>query len=331
MTGNDVILDVSGRWPGGCFIEGTESSLRPMPPHHPADSRFVAAFLASAIALVLAAWLAVSTGRAYVAAERSIDELLRNDRVLSNLSSTIDAAQRDPSRDATTQRVAESLARVRTARDAARRQLNAVEQAAALLAVLAIVLYCFACAALGASLHERRRLAARLREENQHDALTGLPNRRFFAEWLSYAIAHARRERAHVGVLFVDIGGCEAVAELHGQAAADALLVEIARRFRAASREGDVFARLGATEFALATPNADDGRQLASIAQRLRDTLDDPAQPPLADTPIGTSIGIAFFPEDADDSAGIIAAANAAMYAARRAGRNHVAFNALAA
>ena len=223
------------------------------------------------------------------------------------------------------------LARVRGARDAARRELDAVERATAFLAALAIMLYCFAYAALRASLRERRRLAARLQDENQHDALTGLPNRRFFAEWLSYAIAHARRSRAHVGVLFVDISGCAAVAELHGGAAVEALLVEIARRFRAASPEGDVFARLGATDFALATPNAEDGRQLATIAQRLRDTLNDPAQPPLADTPIGTSIGIAFFPEDADDSAGIIAAANAAMYAARRAGRDHVAFNALAA
>ena len=69
----------------------------------------------------------------------------------------------------------------------------------------------------------------------------------------------------------------------------------------------------------------------ALLAQRLRDQLNEGSQPPLADTPIGASIGIAFFPEDANDSAGIMAAANAAMYAARRAGKNHVAFNALAA
>ena len=89
-----------------------------------------------------------------------------------------------------------------------------------------------------------------------------------------------------------------------------------------------MFARVGASEFALATPNAwedrAEGRQLAAIAQRLRDALNDPALPPLADSPIGASIGIAFLP-------GVMAAANAAMYAARRAGRNHVAFNALAA
>ena len=93
----------------------------------------------------------------------------------------------------------------------------------------------------------------------------------------------------------------------------------------------NLFARLGPTEFALATPNARDGRQLALLAQRLRDQLNETSQPPLTDTPIGASIGIAFFPEDANDSAGMMAAANAAMYAARRAGRNHVAFNALAA
>jgi diguanylate cyclase (GGDEF)-like protein len=104
-----------------------------------------------------------------------------------------------------------------------------------------------------------------------HDPCTGLPNRRFFAEWLSYAIAHARRERGHVGVLFIAISGTTTVSELHGREATDALLIEIARRFRAASREGDLFARLGTTEFALATPNARDGRQLALLAQRLRD------------------------------------------------------------
>ena len=58
------------------------------------------------------------------------------------------------------------------------------------------------------------------------------------------------------------------VSELHGRETTDALLIEIARRFRAASREGDLFARLGATEFALATPNARDGRQLAAVDVR---------------------------------------------------------------
>jgi diguanylate cyclase (GGDEF)-like protein len=291
----------------------------------------VAAFLASAAILGIAAWFVISSARAYIAADQRVDERLQADAVLSRLSSTIDAAPRDIDHAALTKDVRGWLAAAAAERDEARRKLEVVERAAALLGALAIGVYCFAYSALLRALRERKQLAQRLQTELNHDPLTGLPNQRFFGDWLSFAIAHARREGVHVGVLFIDISGYAAVAKLHGGPAAEALLVEIARRFRAASREGDVFARLCATEFALATPNARGTRELAQLAQRLRDALNDPVQLPLADTPIGTSIGIAFFPEDADDSAGVMAAANAAMYAARRAGRDHVAFNALAA
>ncbi len=294
------------------------------------ELRLIAAFIAGAAALIFAATFVLSSGRAYIEAEQRIDGLLASD-VLSHLSTTIAAAEGDVERHAVTRRVAKLANDVRAAHTAARIELEATERAATILCALAIAGFCLAYPASLRALRRQRRLTEQLLEESNHDALTGLPNRRFFAEWLTYAIAHARRERAHVGVLFIDINGCSAVREFHGEAAADRLLIEIARRFRSASREGDLFARLGPTEFALATPNARDSRQLALLAQRLRDQLNESAQPPLADTPIGASIGIAFFPEDANDSAGIMAAANAAMYAARRAGRNHVAFNALAA
>jgi diguanylate cyclase (GGDEF)-like protein len=294
------------------------------------ESRLIAAFVAGAAALIIAASLAMSSGRAYVDAEYRIEALLAPD-VLSELSTTIVAAEGDAARATLTRQVADHVAQLRAARDAAHRHLDATERATALLGALAIAFFCVTNALSLRTLRGQHRLLRQFNEETNHDRLTGLPNRRFFAEWLSYAIAHARRERGHVGVLFIDINGCAAVREFHGEPAADALLIEIARRFRAASREGDLFARLGPTEFALATPNARDTRQLALLAQRLRDQLNESALPPLADTPIGASIGIAFFPEDANDSAGIMAAANAAMYAARRAGKNHLAFNALAA
>ena len=292
------------------------------------DSRLIAAFLAAAAALILCAWLVISNGRAFVSAEARIERLAQTADVLSELSSTVG----NPARNVDHNRQRAELAReVQAERAIARQHLESVERAGAMLGFMAIGFFCFAYAALLRASRRRRRLEEQLRNASNHDSLTGLPNRRFFAEWLSYAIAHAQRERAHVGVLFIDINGCAAVSELHGEPATAALIVEIARRFRAASREGDLFARLGPTQFALATPNARDGRQLGLLAQRLRDQLNEAAQPPLADTPIGASIGIAFFPEDAHDSAGIMAAANAAMYAARRAGKNHVAFNALAA
>ena len=199
-----------------------------------------------------------------------------------------------------------------------------------LLGVLVIMLLSGTFTVLIADLRERRRLHERLKQSANHDGLTGLPNRRFFGEWLAYAIAHARREVRHVGLLFMDVDGLKTVDELHGREVADALLIEIARRFRETAREGDVLARIGANEFALAVPDVGDPREIAPLAQRLRDALTDPARPPLADTPIGASVGVAFYPDAADDPAGVMAAADAAMYAAKGAGNNRVAFKPLA-
>jgi diguanylate cyclase (GGDEF)-like protein len=292
-----------------------------------AEARLVFAFAANVLALAVVAWLVASSTAAWITHDDALRGELARERVLSRLSTTTGDATRPelPSRvDALPAPIARAHALVR-------RDAEGLRSLAAAFAALVVVLVALAVAIWRRMASERQRLESELASECTHDALTALPNARFFSEWLAFAIANARREDVHVGVLFIDIGGCAAVAEHHGGPAAEALLVEIARRFRASAREGDVFARLGAGEFALATSNASDARELAMAAQRLRDVLNDPAQPPLADTPIGVSIGIAFFPEDADDSAGVMAAANAAMYAARRAGRNHVAFNALAA
>ena len=294
----------------------------------PPDIRSTTLFVLAVVALAVVAAVTISGGRAYIESVHHIEALALPD-VHGDVSSTIDVAQTANSLAAL--RLRARVATVNAEREKARLELEAVERAAVLLGSLAVVV----SAGVYALLLCGRRTERRLREEiaglSTHDTMTGLPNKRFFTEWLSYAIAHARRERAHVGVLFIDISGCAAVSEFHGEHASDALVVEIARRFRSSAREGDLFARLGPTAFALATPNARDGRELALLAQRLRDQLNEPALPPLADMPIGASIGIAYFPEDANDSAGIMAAANVAMYAARRAGKNHVAFNALAA
>jgi diguanylate cyclase (GGDEF)-like protein len=291
------------------------------------DLRLRACFVAAVAALVFVGWVTVQNAAAYVDAVHHIAQLAQPD-VHADVSSTIDAGQHG---GPLAVHIGERVAALRAWSAAAQRQLDATERAAALLGALGIAFAAVAYAVSLRCLRTERRLRQEIASLTTHDEMTGLPNGRFFAEWLSYAIANARRERGHVGVLFIDVNGCAAVREYHGERAANALLVEVARRFRAASREGDLFARLAPTEFALATPNARDGRELALVAQRLRDQLNDPALPPLADTPIGASIGIAYFPEDANDSAGIMAAANVAMYAARRAGRNHVAFNALAA
>jgi len=179
-------------------------------------------------------------------------------------------------------------------------------------------------------LRERRQLATRVEQQANHDALTELPNRRFFEQWLAYSLAQARRDGTQLGLLFLDLDGFKAVNDRHGHNIGDALLVEVARRFRQTIRESDLLGRLGGDEFALMAPNAKDGHELAHLAQRLLHALSDPNRPALSDRQLGASIGIAFFPEDATDLQGLIAAADAAMYAAKRTGKNRIAFYATA-
>jgi diguanylate cyclase (GGDEF)-like protein len=174
-------------------------------------------------------------------------------------------------------------------------------------------------------LRARRQLAARVEEQANHDPLTELPNRRFFEQWLAYSLAQARRDGTHLGLLFLDLDGFKAVNDRHGHNTGDAVLVEVARRFRQTVRESDLLGRLGGDEFALMAPNAKDGRELAHLAERLLHALSDPNRPALSDRQIGASIGIAFFPKDATELQGLIAAADAAMYGAKRAGKNRIA------
>ena len=177
----------------------------------------------------------------------------------------------------------------------------------------------------------RRRLAQKLEREANHDPLTMLPNRRFFLEWLGYTLAQARRDGNEIALLYIDLDGFKAVNDRHGHRRGDAVLAAIGERLRATKREGDVLARIGGDEFALAAPNARDGRELAALGERLLAALVDSEHPKLTDVPVGASIGIAFFPDDAGDVPSLIAAADAAMYAAKRAGKNRIMFYATSA
>ncbi|MEP7063533.1 MAG: diguanylate cyclase [Betaproteobacteria bacterium] len=192
---------------------------------------------------------------------------------------------------------------------------------------LALALLAIVYATIAREVRARRRLADRVRREADHDELTRLPNRRFFSQWLGYAMAQARRESSTLGLLCVDIDGFKTINDSAGHEAGDAALVEIARRFSAVKRDSDVLARLGGDEFVLAATGAIDGRELAQLAHRMIDAL---ADPPISSPPIGASIGIAFFPDDAGDPPGLLATADAAMYAAKRAGKNRVVFHAVA-
>ena len=175
---------------------------------------------------------------------------------------------------------------------------------------------------LSRQLNEKRRLSERLEHEASHDALTLLPNRRFFLDWLRHAVAQARRERSVVGLLYLDLDGFKRINDEFGHGVGDQVLELAAARFRGTLRESDFLARLGGDEFAVVMPVTPSENDAARLAERLIASLGTPLLPFLKDHPVGASIGIAFYPTDAPDHAALVKAADAAMYAAKRGGKH---------
>ncbi|MCE1244282.1 diguanylate cyclase [Oryzomicrobium sp.] len=178
--------------------------------------------------------------------------------------------------------------------------------------------------AVSQEIRSKRALGDRLAHEATHDALTGLPNRRYFMDWLVRLGAQSGRRGRPLALLFIDLDGFKAVNDRFGHEAGDAMLKEVALRFRRLVRESDVLARLAGDEFAVLMPEVASAQDAARLAQRLIDSLGMSVQRPLlADCPdarVGASIGIAMAVGGDPDQ--LVAEADEAMYAAKAAGKN---------
>ena len=156
-----------------------------------------------------------------------------------------------------------------------------------------------------------------------HDRLTRLPNRMMLDEHLETTLARARHSDERVAMLYVDLDNFKLVNDTLGHAAGDEILRQAAVRLREATRETDLVVRHGGDEFAVFLPQLSaQARQRADeVAKRIGASLARPFAFGDAKVQIGGSVGIALFPDDADDADALLRAADAAMYAAKRAGR----------
>jgi diguanylate cyclase (GGDEF)-like protein len=163
------------------------------------------------------------------------------------------------------------------------------------------------------------------------DRLTGLPNRRYLELYLS-----ERNERGtlapthHQAVLAIDLDGFKPVNDSHGHAVGDKVLAAIARRIASVLDERGILARVGGDEFVVIWPlgETDDRNTARAFGEEIRTALERPIELDGVTFPVGCSIGIALVPDDAKSLAGALVVADAALYEAKRAGRNRVIDNA---
>jgi diguanylate cyclase (GGDEF)-like protein/PAS domain S-box-containing protein len=168
---------------------------------------------------------------------------------------------------------------------------------------------------------ELRRKDDRIRHMAFHDALTNLPNRALLLERLERAIAQASRQNLHLGLMFIDLDRFKQINDSLGHDVGDEFLKEVARRLGTVLRQSDTAARMGGDEFVLLVEGVAQPTDLTPLAERLMDTLSAPVLLGPHTLPSGASLGIACFPQDGTTVSDLIKSADAAMYAAKSAGR----------
>ncbi|MGQ0656225.1 MAG: putative bifunctional diguanylate cyclase/phosphodiesterase [Betaproteobacteria bacterium] len=171
-----------------------------------------------------------------------------------------------------------------------------------------------------------RDAQARAQHLADHDALTGLPNRRLLEDRLTQAIALSRRNRKLTAVMFVDLDRFKGINDSLGHAAGDALLKEVSRRLVNQLRVGDTICRIGGDEFVVVLPEIKRSSDVAQVAAKVIEQLAAPLVIDARDLIVTGSIGIAVFPDDGDDAETLIRSADAAMYHAKELGRANYQF-----
>ncbi len=157
------------------------------------------------------------------------------------------------------------------------------------------------------------------------DNLTGLPTRLYFESKLTEAARKRRDGGARLAVFFIDLDGFKPVNDTFGHSSGDRVLEQVGARLKALARGAGVAARVGGDEFVLLAPGAGAQSAAAQIAARVIEALSKPYRVDEREVTISCSVGIALYPEGCSSNK-LIARADAAMYAAKRAGGSRHCF-----
>lgn len=173
---------------------------------------------------------------------------------------------------------------------------------------------------------ERKKAESLIHKLAYHDTLTGLPNRRFFNEHFSYALAEASQKNKLTALMFIDLDELKNVNDSLGHAAGDELIKAFAARLKGLVRNDDIFSRWGGDEFTLVITELSDESFVVNTAERILEAFEQPFNIKGHDLYVTPSIGITIYPLDGIDQESIIKNADTAMYRAKELGGNNYQF-----
>jgi diguanylate cyclase (GGDEF)-like protein/PAS domain S-box-containing protein len=173
---------------------------------------------------------------------------------------------------------------------------------------------------------ERKRAEEVILHQAYHDILTDLPNRTLFKDRLGMAMVQARRKRAELAVMFIDLDRFKLVNDTLGHVKGDELLQQVAARLLECLRKGDTLARQGGDEFTVVLPELGAREDARIVADKFLERLQMPFDLDGHQVHISASIGIAIYPVHGESIDALLRNADIAMYQVKAEGKNGHAF-----
>ena len=161
-----------------------------------------------------------------------------------------------------------------------------------------------------------------LRYLTNHDPLTGLTNRKFFAEQLQESLIWAQNHNLLLALLFIDLDGFKHINDTLGHDVGDLLLVSVAQRLSNTLRDSDIVSRLGGDEFTIILRTIPHVQVAAKIAEKILASIVSPSILKGHNIQVSASVGISIYPTNGQDAETLIRQADAAMYCAKHRGKN---------
>lgn len=174
---------------------------------------------------------------------------------------------------------------------------------------------------LALAITKRRIYQAQLIELAYYDALTNLPNRKFFFDRLQKEISHAHRHGRRLGLLYVDLDGFKKINDTMGHDAGDELLIKVGSTLEKTLRKEDTVGRLGGDEFAVMLSEIKAPKDVKQIGEKIVLAMGRPFRLKAGTAQIGASVGAAIFPDHEVTMEGLTKQADSAMYRAKEAGK----------
>ena len=164
----------------------------------------------------------------------------------------------------------------------------------------------------------KKQLETQLTEQAMYDTLTGLPNRFHLIKLLNQAIKQTRAHPDTLGaVMFLDLNGFKNINDCFGHATGDKVLQLVSARLEASCIENADIARLGGDEFTLIVQKCNNREEVVDLSKQIMSLFDTPFEIDDQKLYLGTSIGIALFPEHSEQANKLLSLADTAMYSAK--------------